>query len=167
MTATGAVTGLPGFAKSSAPRQIAAGPNNTLWVTLEMTKKVGRVSGLEPPVGPPLPPPPSPKAPETKIDKGPKPKVTVKGKKKAKVTFRFSSPDAGATFECRMAQVATKKKKPPKKLISFSACKSPKSYKLKPGSYRFEVRAVVPGAADPTPAKRSFKVVRAAKKKRR
>lgn len=165
ITADGTVTGLPGFAKNSAPRQIAAGPDNTLWVTLEMTKKVGRVSGLEPPVGPPQPPPPLVKVPETKIDKGPKKRVTIKGRK-AKVKFRFSSPDAGATFECRLTAVATNGKQPPKRAISFAACSSPKTYKLKPGSYRFEVRAVVAGAADPTPAKRSFKVVRVAKKRR-
>lgn len=165
MTATGAVTGLPGFAAASAPRQIAAGPNNTLWVTLEMTKKVGRVSGLEPPVGPPLPPPPPAKAPETKIDKGPKKKVTIKGKK-AKVTFRFSSPDAGAGFECRLLGMVPKNGLKAKKVLITGGCKSPKTYTLKPGVYRFSVRAVVAGTGDPTPPTRTFKVVRAAKKSR-
>ncbi|HEX5608815.1 MAG TPA: hypothetical protein VFX45_01845 [Solirubrobacterales bacterium] len=164
MTATGAVTGLPGFAKNSAPRQITAGPNNTLWVTLEMTKKVGRVSGLEPPVTNPPPPPPPPKAPETKIDKGPKGKVKIKGKK-AKVTFRFSSPDANASFECRVTR-ATKGKAKASRVIPFAGCKSPKPYSLKPGTYRFEVRAVLSGVTDLSPATRSFKVIRVAKKKR-
>jgi hypothetical protein len=41
----------------------------------------------------------------------------------------------------------------------FAACKSPKAYRLKPGKYRFEVRAVLKGVADSSPASRSFKVV--------
>jgi streptogramin lyase len=165
MSATGAVTGITGFAKGSAPRQIAAGPGNTLWVTLEMTKKIGRVSGVDPE---PPSPPPTPE-PKTKIEKGPKGQVPTT-KKWAKVSFRFSSPDAGATFQCRVKRLA---KKPPKKAamsagkkkkaakpVAFKACKSPKKLSLKPGRYRFEVRAVLNGVVDATPAKRSFRVVR-------
>jgi virginiamycin B lyase len=163
MTATGAVTGLPGFAKGSAPRQIAAGPDNTLWVTLETTKKVGRVSGLEPPVAPALPLPPPIKVPETKIDKGPKGRVLAKAKK-ARIKFRFSSPDAGASFECRMVRVTPKKAKA-SKVIAMAPCKSPKKYALKPGTYRFEVAAVLGGVADPTPAKRTLRVVRVVEKR--
>lgn len=160
ITADGTVSGLKGFAKSSAPRQIAAGPGNTLWVTLEMTKKVGRVSGLEPPAPPP-PPPPTTK-PSAKIDKGPKGKVTTRARK-AKVTFRFSSTDATATFECRLVKVKKKAKKAnSSKAPAFKACKSPKTYKqVNPGRYRFEVRAAN-AAGTGKPAKRSFRVVRVA-----
>jgi len=157
MTADGTVTALKGFAKNSAPRQIAAGPDNTLWVTLEMTKKVGRVSGLEPPIGPP---PPATK-PQTQIKKGPKGKVTTKGKK-AKVSFKFASTDAAATFQCRIVKVKKKGAAKSAKAPAFKGCKSPKKYTLKPGKYRFEVRAVNVAGADPTPAKRSFRVVRVA-----
>ena len=165
ITADGTVSALTGFAKESAPRQIAAGPGNTLWVTLEMTKKVGRVSGLEPPLPPP-PPPPSTK-PETKIDKGPKVAKTTKNK--ARVSFKFSSTDAAASFQCRVIALTPKgtgkkkasgSKKAKIKLPAFKTCKSPKTYKLKPGRYRFQVRAVNAAGVDPTPAKRSFKVVR-------
>lgn len=158
ITADGTVSGITGFAKASGPRQIAAGPGNTLWVTLEMTKKVGRVSGLEPPVAPP---PPPPVAPQTKIDKGPKGQVPTT-RKKAAVTFRFSSTSAGATFQCRVKKLRKKgaKKATGSKAPGFKACKSPKKLKLKPGRYRFEVRAVLGGVVDPTPAKRSFRVVR-------
>lgn len=152
----------PGFAKGSGPRQISPGPGNTLWVTLQNTKKIGRISGVEPP----LPPPPPPTAePKTKLDKGPKGAVKTT-KKRAKVSFKFSSPDAGATFECRLKRLA---KKPPKKAsmsagkkkpVAFKACKSPKKLSLKPGRYRFEVRAVLNGIVDATPAKRGFRVVR-------
>jgi streptogramin lyase len=158
LTTTNVSTQLTGFATESGPRNLTAGPSNTLWVTLDLSNKVGRVSGLEPPItqkGPPSGPP------ETKIDKGPKGKVKTK-KKKAKVKFRFSSPSAGATFECRMVKKPKKGKKAPKP-PAFKACKSPKEYRLKPGKYRFEVRAVLGGVKDQSPAKRSFQVVRVKK----
>jgi streptogramin lyase len=164
LTKTGQLTLLNGFAKGSFPRQIAAGPGNTLWVTLEMTKKVGRVSGLEPPVV--TPPAPPKTAPKTKIDKGRKGRVQTT-RRRAKVKFRFSSPDAGASFECRLNRIVRKaaKKdgaaaKAAARAPAFKACKSPKVLMLKPGRYRFEVRAVLNGVVDATPAKSSFHVVR-------
>jgi streptogramin lyase len=152
------------FAEGSGPRQIAAGPGNTLWVTLQLANKVGRISGVDPPALPPV----TGKAPQTKIDKGPKKKVTTTGKR-AKVTFRFSSPDAGAGFECALTKLKKPKKgkkaKQPKP--KFKGCKSPKSYKLKPGKYRFEVRATLAGVIDASPARKTFTVVRKKPKKRR
>jgi streptogramin lyase len=157
LTTAGAVTFLPGL-KNEA-RQITAGPNNTLWVsqTKAGEEAVVRVVGLEPPVSPPAPPPPPTTAPETKLDKGPKGRVTTRGKR-ATVKFRFSSTTAGASFECRLLHLGAKKAKASKAIL-FRACKSPKTYHLKPGRYRFEVRAVLSGVPDPTPAKRSFRVV--------
>ncbi len=157
-------TELKGFAPESGPRQIAGGPGHTLWVTLQKSQKVGRVSGLEPPSNGIKGPPP-PAAPETKIDGGPKGKVTAKGKRK-RVKFRFSSPSAGATFECRLVRIVKvpvpkKRKALAVKLPAFKGCSSPKRYRLGPGRYRFEVRAVLAGQVDPTPAKRSFRIVRA------
>lgn len=169
ITADGTVIGgITGFKKGSAPRQIAAGPGNTLWVTLEMTKKVGRVSGLEPP--PPPPPPPTGK-PKAKIDKGPKGAVKT-SKEKAAVAFRFSSTDAGAAFQCRLFGLPPKgaTKKGGKKagsraakirIPAFKTCKSPKRYRLKPGRYRFQVRALNAHGTG-APAKRTFHVVRVA-----
>lgn len=162
ITADGTVSGITGFKKASGPRQIAAGPGNTLWVTLEMTKKVGRVSGLEPPLPPPPPPPPTTK-PETKIDKGPKGTVGTANKRK-KIKFRFSSTDPAATFQCRLRKLPADRKgaknSAKKKALTFKACKSPKVHWLKAGRYRFEVRAVNAAGVDPTPAKRVFKVIR-------
>lgn len=82
--------------------------------------------------------------PDTKILKGP-PKKT----KKTTVKFKFSSTEAGSTFQCKLD------KKP------FKPCASPKKYKkLKPGKHVFKVRAIdKAGNVDPTPAKRSFKVL--------
>jgi hypothetical protein len=82
-------------------------------------------------------------APETTITKGPKGKV-----KATTAKFKFSSPTKGAKFECKL----DRKK--------FKPCKSPKTYVgLKPGKHVFKVRAVKGKTADPTPAKRKFKVI--------
>lgn len=52
VTPTGAFTTLGGFSLDSRPREITRGPGNTIWVSLEFAKKVGRISGVEPPVSP-------------------------------------------------------------------------------------------------------------------
>jgi streptogramin lyase len=154
----GTSTFLGGLPAKFSPRQIAAGPNNTLWVTMEIpteTYEVARISGLEPPVKPAGQG--QPIAPDTRIDKGPRKKVRTKGKR-ASVKFRFSSTTAGATFECALVKKPAKKgKKTPKP--KFRSCKSPKKLKLRPGRYRFSVRAVSGGLVDPTPATRSFRVI--------
>lgn len=170
LTGEGQVSDLKGFAAGSRPTQIATGPGGTLWVVLSLAGKVGRVSGVEPPPAPPAPPgsgagsgsgpgpagPSAPVVPETKILGGPAKTIATAGKK-ARVTFRFSSPQAGSGFECRLIRQA--RKKPARK--AFAACSSPRVYRLRPGRYRFEVRAVLAGAADPSPARRSFRVVAA------
>ncbi len=75
-------------------------------------------------------------APDTVIDKGPKKKI-----KAAKAKFRFSSPDAGASFECRLDG------KP------YKPCASPlKLKRIKRGKHVFSVRAVLAGTSDPSPA---------------
>lgn len=82
--------------------------------------------------------------PGTVIDRGPKRKTS-----KAKATFRFSSPDAGASFECRLDGAG------------FKSCQSPQTYKnLEPGKHSFSVRATVGGSADPSAAKYSWKVTK-------
>jgi virginiamycin B lyase len=51
LSADGEYSRLTGLSAGSGPRQIAAGPGNTLWVSLETAGKVARVTGVEP-VGP-------------------------------------------------------------------------------------------------------------------
>lgn len=164
ITADGQTSELTGFAKASGPRQIAAGPGNTLWVTLEMTKKVGRVSGLEPPVAPPPSPPPlaGTTVPETTIRSGPQGRLITTGKRR-KVKFRFESPNAGASFQCRLQKFP---RKPIAKVsaLVITPCQSPRSFRLRPGRYRFSVSAVLAGVADPSPAGRSFRIVRTPRK---
>jgi len=158
VTTSGQISFLTGLPIESA-RQVASGPNNTLWVTLTKNEAKGivpsvvRISGLEPPVTNPPPPPAT--APQTKIGKGPK-KVVKTRKKKAKVKFAFSSPTAGVSFQCSLTKLKGKKTK----AAPFRGCKSPKRYRLVPGRYRFQVRAVSAGVPDPTPAVRKFKIVR-------
>lgn len=157
LTSSGQMTLLGGFPAGGTARQIAAGPGNTLWVSVEKNMEPGvivRVSGLEPPVTPIVAPPP----PETKIAKGPKKVVKTTGKR-AKVKFRFTSTTAGATFQCALTRVKKVKKGKKAAKPQFKGCKSPKSYNLKPGRYRFSVRAVSAGVVDPSAATRSFRVV--------
>jgi streptogramin lyase len=165
LTSTGQRSFLGGLPKES-PRQITAGPGNTLWVTLVKAGEEGvaRISGLEPPsvVSPPVVSPPptappttaSPARPQTKLLKGPKPKLEATGKR-TRVSFRFASSTAGATFQCMLTKTV-KGKKP---ATRFAACRSPRSYSLAPGRYRFSVRATAAGVADPSPAVRSFRVL--------
>jgi hypothetical protein len=47
LTTGGALTTLPGL--SGGPRQITAGPSNTLWASLEQVNKVARISGVTAP----------------------------------------------------------------------------------------------------------------------
>jgi streptogramin lyase len=49
MTSDGQYTILPGIPAASGPRRIAAGPNNTVWATLETSNKIARITGVDPP----------------------------------------------------------------------------------------------------------------------
>jgi hypothetical protein len=88
--------------------------------------------------------------PETSITKD------VKRSETGQVKFRFTSDEAGATFECKL-----KGKDLKAKLRQFKNCNSPRKYKgLNEGSYKFSVRAIdASGNVDPTPAKDGFGVV--------
>lgn len=87
--------------------------------------------------------------PNTIITKAPKKKL-----RKPSAKFKFKSDEPGSTFECQL-----RGKKAKKKLKQFAPCSSPAKYrKLKPGRYKFRVRAVDPtGNVDFTPAKNRFK----------
>jgi len=87
--------------------------------------------------------------PNTIITKAPK-----KKRAKPNAKLKFVSDEPGSTFECQL-----KGKKAKKKLQQFAPCSSPAKYrKLKPGKYKFRVRAIDPtGNVDPTPAKKTFR----------
>jgi streptogramin lyase len=141
VTAAGALTTPISFPAGSGPRQIGSGPGDTVWVTLDTAEKVGRVTGVT-----------SPMAPNTSITQAPKAKVTTK-KAQKKLTYRFTSSVKGSTYQCR---IVWKSKARP----AWRTCTTPKVYKKKPGRYVFWVRASVDGQTDPTPAKRSVRVIR-------
>jgi hypothetical protein len=64
-------------------------------------------------------------------------------------TFRFSASKGGASFQCKLDGG------------SFRGCRSPlTTKKLNFGSHTLQVRAVVQGVTDPTPAKFNFKIVK-------
>jgi streptogramin lyase len=172
VTSTGAHTTLAGLPKES-PRQIAAGPGNTLWITLIKKEESGvpisaiaRIIGLEAPPTPTPTPPGGPitvtekPVPNTRIGKGPKKVVKTTGAK-ATVKFSFSSTVAGSTFQCKLTKVpAGKKKKAKGSRVVFAGCSSPRVLKLAPGKYRFAVRAVAAGVIDGSPAEKAFRVIR-------
>lgn len=161
MTQNGESSFIGGIPDEFFVRQVASGPGDTIWLTTEVPEagiekyEVFRISGLEPPAVKP----PAATAPETTLDKGPK-KVVRTTRKTAKVSFRFSSATAGATFECALTKLTKVKKGKKAKAAKFAACKSPKKYTLKPGRYRFSVRAVSGATVDASPATTTFKVVR-------
>ncbi|HET7417296.1 MAG TPA: hypothetical protein VFJ61_06705 [Solirubrobacterales bacterium] len=161
------ITGLP----LEAARQITAGPDGTLWVTLQKNEaksvspavvRVSGVSQLAPPLIPVEPDTRTPNpiaevkqsAPETTLGKSKK--VFKTHGKKAEVKFHFSSSDTGASFECALR----KKRKGKLTAAKYKGCKSPKAYKIAPGRYVFLVRAVNGGGVDQSPAARPFKVER-------
>ncbi|MDX6583196.1 MAG: large repetitive protein [Solirubrobacterales bacterium] len=87
--------------------------------------------------------------PQTTITKAPKKKLL-----KSTAKLEFASNEAGSSFECQL-----KGKRAKKKLKKFRACSSPIKYKkLKPGNYKFAVRATdLAGNVDSSPAKAKFK----------
>jgi hypothetical protein len=174
LTPTGQATALafPGFEKWF-PRQIAAGPGGTLWVTMEVPGgneyAIALVSGVELP--PPSPPAPTgggggpitvteKPVPNTTFGKGPKKVVKATGAT-ATVKFTFSASVAGSTFQCKVTKPTTGKKKAQASKGGFADCRSPKVLKLAPGKYRFAVRAVAAEVIDGSPAEMAFRVIRA------
>jgi hypothetical protein len=92
---------------------------------------------------PPPPPPPGAAPPDPRITKKP----TAKTRDRTP-TVKFAATVAGASYLCSVDS------KP------FKACRSPfTAPSLRPGRHRIRVKAVAGGAADPTPAACSFKVL--------
>jgi hypothetical protein len=67
---------------------------------------------------------------------------------KRKVAFAFDSNAQGAKFKCFDAR-------------GWAKCRSPRVFRhLKPGRYKFKVKAIAGGVADPTPATFIFRILR-------
>jgi hypothetical protein len=103
----------------------------------------GSATVFYPPTPTPPPTPPDTVPPETKF--GHMPKSELDG---TTATYRFSSTEAGSTFECKLDKGR------------FKPCTSPKRLRhLKPGKHRFSVAAIdSSGNRDPTPSKDGFRV---------
>jgi hypothetical protein len=88
-------------------------------------------------------------APETSLD----PSGPTGTTSSTAASFAFSSPDGGATFECKLED-------PGSTTVSYGSCTSPKAYSsLADGTYTFSVRARDDaGNTDATPASRTFTV---------
>ncbi|MGH2858290.1 MAG: TolB family protein, partial [Solirubrobacteraceae bacterium] len=72
-------------------------------------------------------------------------------KHKRSVRFRFVATGATTSYRCALRAGHGH--------LRFKPCRSPTAYShLKPGQYKFEVRAVGPGESDLSPAKREFKI---------
>ncbi len=81
--------------------------------------------------------------PDTFITRHPKHRT-----QKRHVAFAFSSDTPGVSFQCLYAR-------------GWDKCGSPHTFRhLTPGRYRFKVKAVVNGVADPTPATWTFRIRR-------
>jgi len=64
-------------------------------------------------------------------------------------TYKFTSTEAGSSFECKLDRK------------NYKPCSSPRTLKrLKPAKHKFKVRAIdAAGNVDPTPAKDKFRVI--------
>jgi hypothetical protein len=116
---------------------------------LEITDDTNNSSADFAPASPPKPrntgtPPTERPCPNTTITSGPSGRTTDRTP-----TFRFKSSQTPATFACRLDGG------------SFKPCSSPKTFsRLSLGRHTFKVRAIHAGLTDPTPASRTFNVVR-------
>lgn len=108
----------------------------------------------------PAPPPDPPSAPPATSDVDP-PETTIttnppKRLEASRARFRFTSAEAGSTFECKLKGGDLKPA-----VKRFGDCTSPRTYKnLDPGRYGFKVRAIdAAGNVDLTPAGDRFRVL--------
>ena len=146
LTTDGAYTSLTGFSAAAGPRRVAAGPGNTLWVTLDTADKIARVTGVDPPPSSSIP---IPILRPARRRRWPSTSSPARRSRPSRTRRRSSSSSARRRRERSSSAPFEKKKKKgnggkggPKRLKGdFRACTSPAKYKLKPGRYTFSVRA--------------------------
>jgi hypothetical protein len=194
MTADGTITRLGGFTPLSGPRWIAAGAGGTLWVSLELMRRVALVTGLEAPrADPPRADPPrgEPIDAVAPVLGG----LAVAGRPRAgaravRVGYRLSEP---ATIVARLSRKSAGKQRagrcvsPTRRLRRARACARwvqrgavtvsgapagagaivvrPRRGRLAAGTYRVELRAT-DAAGNRGAAQKLTIVVRAAQKRR-
>jgi alpha-tubulin suppressor-like RCC1 family protein len=97
-------------------------------------------------------------------------------RRRKKASFAFTAPGAITGYECKLIRPTKKTGKPGKagtskkakrKKPKFASCTSTKTYEhLKPGRYKFEVRALDSLGADAKPAIRKFRLTKPHRRKR-
>jgi hypothetical protein len=146
-----ALSGLPGpISGADGPDQVLPNSNGTT-NPVPNGGTTGSGTAVFTPVPSPAPAPtPSPKAapPSTTILRHP-PKLIRTSAARARVSFRFGSDQAGATFLCKLDRGA------------FRPCAARIVRRVRPGKHVLQVEARTPtGLTDPTPARFSFRVKR-------
>jgi Big-like domain-containing protein len=141
-------TGNPNFGACSGPgnsdRPVFPLANGSYAFHVQATDAAGNTATAARLFAVNVPSPPQPTPPDTSFTKGPKKKTT-----KRRPKFKFTSSQAGSSFQCKVDNGR------------FTACSSPfKPAKLRLGKHVVRVRAVGPtGLTDPSPAVKKFKVV--------
>lgn len=137
LTRKGVLTYPITFPLGSGPRQLAQGPDDTVWVTLDTVDQVAKVVGVEEP-------------PQTVITAYPKPTVRTH-KPRARLRYHFIATPPTASFQCRMKHRGSP-------MPDWRRCSSPVTYRRPPGRYRFMVRAVT-SIPDASKAQHEVRVV--------
>ncbi|HEY1597458.1 MAG TPA: hypothetical protein VGF74_18815 [Thermoleophilaceae bacterium] len=155
MTPAGDVTSPIDLGAGSGPRQIAKGPNDTLWVSLETSQKIAKITGVSaPPVPPPPPPPP------------PAPGATFAGLHLKLHSFRVSGKAVTISVPCPAGLSTSCKGTISLRTVKAVAAKSKHKTRLKLGSAKFtiasgktgHVKVKLSSKARKLLAKRSLKV---------
>lgn len=103
-TPSGQTSPLTGFSAGAGPRQIATGPGNTLWVSLETAKKIARITGVAAGSTPPPSSTPDTTAPILSSVSA-SPKTWHLGK--ALPSFARRKPAVGTTIKFRVNEQST------------------------------------------------------------
>ena len=159
VTTTGEYTQLP-LTPNSGPRYLTTGANNTLWVALQTTNKIARITGVDPPPGmDPTPPPPDFAPMLSELSVTPR-KSRPRRRRTVRVT---SSESATATVRIQRRSPRTRRFRG---VFTFdrAVAAGPNAIRfkrrLRPGRYRVRVTATDAGRNTSAPMRASFRVTR-------
>ncbi len=184
LTADGAYTTPISFPAGSGPRNIARGANDTLWVTLETSDKIARVSGVATPSAPPLPAPGTPAARDTVKPRLAKLKINVAKRRLSvilseaaslRLTIERRTQGTRKGKKCRAAKRGRKGKRCVRYVKVRSLRKAGKAgansvslgKKLRPARYRVSLVAVDAAGNRSATARKAFTVKKPSKARRR
>jgi hypothetical protein len=169
VTTDGQYTQLP-LTPNSGPRYLTTGANNTLWVALQTTNKIARITGVDPPAGPGPDPDPDPGTGQT-----PPPDLVAPVLSEMRVTPRRSAPRKRRTVRVTSSEAGTatvriqRRSRRTKRFRGVSTFDRPVAAganalrfkrKLRPGRYRVRVTATDAARNTSTPLGARFRVIR-------